>query len=142
MAMIALAVGLDDRVLARFELRADQRADAGQGRLLKLRIGQVNHLGDEVAGHHLVEILVGEFRRDGIVGQEGLGPRQRRGHLDRREELDARTAGNVGQLQPVQGPLREVVAGGRDELLRIEAALRGHVPLDGESFGPDEVYLR
>ncbi len=78
----ALAVGLDDRVLARIELRADQRADAGQGGLLELRIGQVNHLSDEVAGHHLVEILFGEFDWDGIVRQERLGPRQRSGHFD------------------------------------------------------------
>ena len=51
------AIGLDDRIHARVQPRAHQRLDAGQGKFLVGGIGQVNHLGHEVAGQDLVEIL-------------------------------------------------------------------------------------
>ena len=138
----AAAVGFDDRVDARIEPRADQRADAGQGHFLELGIGQVDHLGHEVARHHLVEVFVGEFDRDGVVGQEGLGTRHGRANFQGREEFHPRTTGDVGQLQPIHGALREVVASGRDELFGVETPRSGHVPLHGEPFRTHEVDLR
>ena len=51
------AVGLDDRIDARIQPRADQRFDAGQGKLLELGIRQIDHLGHEIAAEDLVEIL-------------------------------------------------------------------------------------
>ena len=52
------AIGFDDRIDARIKPSADQRLYAGQGQLLELGVGEIDHLGDKVAAEHLVEIFV------------------------------------------------------------------------------------
>ena len=81
----------------------------------------------------------GELHRNGVVRQERLGPRHHRADLQRRIQLDARPAGNVGQFQPVDGPLREAIAARADQRLRIERARGADVPDDGHSFRADEL---
>ena len=66
----AAAVGFGDRIDARIEPRADERLHAGQGELLKLRIGQINDLRHEVAGQHLIEIFFGELDRNRVVARK------------------------------------------------------------------------
>ena len=60
----AALLGLDDRILARLEPRADERFRSGQHGFLMLGIGQVNHLGDEVAGEHLREVFGRQLERE------------------------------------------------------------------------------
>jgi hypothetical protein len=67
------------------------------------------------------------------MSQERTGLLLGRHHFQRRIQFDARTIGNVAQLQTIDRRLQEVVAGGRFEVLRAEAALAigtGSVPRD------------
>ena len=84
---------------------------------LELRIGQIDHLGDEVAGLHLVEVFRGELHGNGVVGQERLGARHDRPDFNRRIQFDAGPAGDIGHFQSVDRRLREVVAGGTGQRL-------------------------
>ena len=138
----AAAVGLDDRVDARIEPRADQRLDAGQCQFLELGIRQVDHLRDEVAGHHLVEVLGRELHRNGVVRQECLGTRQCRADFQRGVQFQPRPGRNVGQLQPVDGPLRKLLPRRAELRFRVEHARGTHVPGHLHPFRADKGNLR
>ena len=62
--------------------------------------------------------------------------------FDRRIELDADSARNVGQLQPVDGPLREVVFGRLDQRFGIEQVGTTDVPIDLHPLIAAEADLR
>ena len=86
----ASLVGLEDRVNSGLEPGRDQSLDARDGQFLILGIGQVDHLGHEVAAvDDLVEVLGGELDGDRVVSKVGVGRRGGRGDLDRRVEADA-----------------------------------------------------
>ena len=72
----AAAIGLGNRVDARIKPRADERFDSGQRQLLEFRIGQINHLGHEIAAHYLVEVLFRKLNRDWRVSQVRIRTRR------------------------------------------------------------------
>ena len=89
----------------------------GDRQLLVLRIGQVDDLGDEIAAvDDLVEVLGRELDRDRVVRQVGVGGRGRGCDLDRRVELHALAARDVGQLETVDITLHEVIPGRHGQL--------------------------
>jgi hypothetical protein len=54
-----------DWINARLKTAADQLIGAsGNGQVLKLGIGQVDHLDDKVAGGDLLEVFLGDADRD------------------------------------------------------------------------------
>ena len=61
---------------------------------------------------------------------------------ERRIQLDARAARNVGQLQAIDRALRKVVAARHDQRFGVERARRADVPGDGHALGADEGDLR
>jgi hypothetical protein len=138
----AAAIGLDDRVAPRIEPRAHERLHARDRQFLVLGIGQVDDLRHEVAGRDLVEVLVGQLERNRVVGEERVGARRHGPDFERRIEFQPLAAGNVGQLEAIDRPLRKVVASGRDERLGVEAARRRDVPADLHAVGTDEADLR
>ena len=138
----AASIGLDDRSDAGVEPRADERLHARDGQFLILRVGQIHDLGDEVAGRHLVEVLVGELEWHGVVGQIGRRPRRHRRDFEGGIQLDALAARDVGELEPVDRPLREVVAARGYERFRVEASGQRDIPANLHPVRAHEPDLR
>ena len=78
------------------------------------------------------------MERDRVVGEEGVGPRGDGSDFERRIELEPFLAGDVGELEPVDRPLGEVVAPGRHQRFGVEAPELTDIPVDLHPVGADE----